>query len=618
MAGSALIGALRVTLGLDSAAFETGMAETKAKFHEFREGVQEEVEGVKESLEGLEGALEAVGLAFALEAVNEAVHEGLEYAASLEEVSKKLGVTTEDLQQYRFVAQQTGVSQEEMDSGLQKLTRSIGQAGDGAAKPTDAFEKLGVSFKDGNGHLRDAGEVLPDLITKLSAIESPAERAAIEVALFGKAGQQLDPLLHGGIDRVNELRKAADDLGLVLSEEQIENADKTAHKLEELGTVLKTNIAGNIAENAGAIVNFVTQIEHLIRAFAGVNEKIREFQGYIDRGGDRFRMVASLLSGNGAGYVVARSQLGADTATAGYVDGEDTGIFDLIKKRLNPEKKSEGGEGGGGEGEGGGRTGRSKVAKAEKDPLQALVDSLLPDMAQREKLRQEAEQLRAAFLRGGLPQDIYDQALDALGSKSDGLDKKLAPGITQAPDLNLAPVSIDTQKQLDEVGQELDTATVKSGLLSKSFLDTARTGERAFDELARSIQSGDLLGILSSLLDAFESLGSVGVFGKSIQTNLKSGLSGARAMGGPVTGGRTYLVGERGPELFTPPGTGRIIPNDALGGGGGAPVSFDLRGAVMTADLVAQMGLVATATSGRMIGDNNMAQLKAAGRRLGR
>jgi hypothetical protein len=43
--------------------------------------------------------------------------------------------------------------------------------------------------------------------------------------------------------------------------------------------------------------------------------------------------------------------------------------------------------------------------------------------------------------------------------------------------------------------------------------------------------------------------------------------SGAREAGGPVTGGETYLVGEKGPELFTPGATGAITPNHALGGG---------------------------------------------------
>lgn len=45
---------------------------------------------------------------------------------------------------------------------------------------------------------------------------------------------------------------------------------------------------------------------------------------------------------------------------------------------------------------------------------------------------------------------------------------------------------------------------------------------------------------------------------------------GPRAEGGPVSSGATYLVGERGPELFKPNTTGRILPNEALGGGGRA------------------------------------------------
>jgi hypothetical protein len=45
-----------------------------------------------------------------------------------------------------------------------------------------------------------------------------------------------------------------------------------------------------------------------------------------------------------------------------------------------------------------------------------------------------------------------------------------------------------------------------------------------------------------------------------------AGISGARASGGPVMGGGTYLVGERGPELFTPGTSGSITPNNALGG----------------------------------------------------
>jgi len=49
------------------------------------------------------------------------------------------------------------------------------------------------------------------------------------------------------------------------------------------------------------------------------------------------------------------------------------------------------------------------------------------------------------------------------------------------------------------------------------------------------------------------------------------GLSvGTRAMGGPVTAGKPYLVGERGPELIVPNSSGTVVPNNRLSGGGSA------------------------------------------------
>lgn len=47
-----------------------------------------------------------------------------------------------------------------------------------------------------------------------------------------------------------------------------------------------------------------------------------------------------------------------------------------------------------------------------------------------------------------------------------------------------------------------------------------------------------------------------------------------RAAGGPVADGSAYLVGERGPEMFVPQQAGSIVPNHALGGGGGVSVQI--------------------------------------------
>tara|TARA_B100000519_G_scaffold187405_1_gene184134 strand:+ start:11 stop:2176 length:2166 start_codon:yes stop_codon:yes gene_type:complete len=57
-----------------------------------------------------------------------------------------------------------------------------------------------------------------------------------------------------------------------------------------------------------------------------------------------------------------------------------------------------------------------------------------------------------------------------------------------------------------------------------------------------------------------------------------------KAEGGSVKGGRSYLVGERGPEMFTPGVSGMITPNHALGGGTNVVVNVDASGSSVEGD----------------------------------
>jgi SLT domain-containing protein len=72
----------------------------------------------------------------------------------------------------------------------------------------------------------------------------------------------------------------------------------------------------------------------------------------------------------------------------------------------------------------------------------------------------------------------------------------------------------------------------------------------------------------------------------AIQSQSYSG----RALGGPVQSGTSYIVGERGPELFTPSSSGGITRNDQMGGGGGTNINFTIQANDATGfdDLLAQ------------------------------
>lgn len=278
------IGRLWTDLELESSQFSVGLRKAVAESTAASAKIQKELSGIRSSLMAGVGAIAGLGLV-------SAAREALDYASSLEEVANQLGVTTRDLQEYRYAATQAGVSQEAMDKSLAKLTVTMGQARDGGKKQAAAFRELNnIIGRDILASSQSAGDAIPFIAEALGKIEDPTRRARLEVALFGKAGQQLDPLLKGGSAAVNELRDAAHSLGIVLSDQAIQDADRTADKLSELNTVLSANIASAVANNTREIYGFVDALSSLIsmapqalRAIANFRDELVVRQGAVRR-----------------------------------------------------------------------------------------------------------------------------------------------------------------------------------------------------------------------------------------------------------------------------------------------------------------------------------------------
>jgi hypothetical protein len=83
---------------------------------------------------------------------------------------------------------------------------------------------------------------------------------------------------------------------------------------------------------------------------------------------------------------------------------------------------------------------------------------------------------------------------------------------------------------------------------------------------------------LKRAIDAIQSVKNVLINVRQVVSGITSNPFG-RAVGGTVNKGQTYLVGERGPELLTMPGSGSVTPNHKIGGasggsGGGVTINF--------------------------------------------
>jgi len=126
-----------------------------------------------------------------------------------------------------------------------------------------------------------------------------------------------------------------------------------------------------------------------------------------------------------------------------------------------------------------------------------------------------------------------------------------------------------------------------SQAIGQSFKDNfkdAILGAQTFGEAMRNVLNNISNRLLDMALDqAFSNAGG-GIFGflGNIFGNKKK--IPERAKGGPVQGGRSFVVGEKGPELFTPKSTGMITPNHALGGSTNVVVNVDASGSNVEGD----------------------------------
>lgn len=115
-------------------------------------------------------------------------------------------------------------------------------------------------------------------------------------------------------------------------------------------------------------------------------------------------------------------------------------------------------------------------------------------------------------------------------------------------------------------------------VLESGLLAALRRGSLGFEDLKRIALAVMEEIAAAAISRGLAAIGLGGDGGSSPGAGLLTGLLGlpGRATGGPVSAGRPYLVGERGPELFVPHGFGRIDPRGAGAGARDVRVSISI------------------------------------------
>jgi hypothetical protein len=251
----AVIGALRVNLGLDSAAFSKGIKES-----------QNRMSGFGKNLAKIGAGISVVGAG-----VTYAMRRQINDADNMSKSAQKFGVPIEALSGLRHAADMSGVSFEALGTGLVKMSSLMGDAAAGNKLAMATFDQLGVSVTDTNGQLRPTEAVLGDVADALANMNDGAEKTDLTAAIFGRGNTGFIPLLNGGSAGLRQMTQEARDLGLVISAEtgkSSENFNDNLSRLQKTLGGMTTQIAGAMVPALERLSNFVVSASEAFRGLS--------------------------------------------------------------------------------------------------------------------------------------------------------------------------------------------------------------------------------------------------------------------------------------------------------------------------------------------------------------
>ena len=602
-----IIAGLGAQLGLDTTEFRKGISEAKRSLGELKEYIPE---------------------ALSVAAFVEMTHAAMEFSNKIVETAKANEVATSSVLELSKALEENGGNAEDTSRIYSGFTQKMESAVLGNAKAQESFSRLGVTLNDLR-HLSEQ-ELFEKTISGLANMKDSAERNGLAFQTLGKSirGVDLVGLAHtmeenkgtmdkyaSALEQAHELSlkfdAASRNLSLNFTNAFIPTMNavydilfKDTHLIDQFFNFLKggAQIIGDFVSASLTALEHFWSITKLVAKdlyalfdirnytqgtfFKTLTENLNDFTTEWSKDSDSY--VESLAKIDEANKRVSKPETKADAKRD---------VIESYSKQLLAEKE---------------------LFLAYQNREQLNLEMLKQKETDKTLTKNEKEM-----------QDAINQVLNEQQKTLDAIDQKMALIDKKRPGANELENELKRQKELVQFSttdyieqtkkvvaanqaartdfwtgwdqafaQYREGAETMADVGRKSFnsvVDTmstalekfVTTGKLNFSDLAKSIItdlisiqikaqatqlfSGMLGSIGGSLLPGLFGTSNVSVPGEGTMS-ISSYFGGPKAEGGDITGGTPYLVGEQGPELVIPKGSGTVIPNNKLGGMGSQTV----------------------------------------------
>lgn len=472
-------------------------------------GVADSLKAVTAAAFSMRGALVAAGAAAGMGLL---IRQSVNATDALAKTASRIGTTTRELQKLQFASEISGLNIQQANMALQRFSRRAAEAARGTGEAQGVIRELGLDARElAKAPLSEAMLMLADAFEN---VEGGTQQLRIAFKLFDSEGAGMVTMLNQGSEAMRELFQEAEALGFLLSANAVAGVEETQDAFTRLSYVL----AGLRDQFVAVIAPAIQFVTDQLTAFIAKN---------VDAQGSLETFARETI----ADFILGLSNITAGIAVVtGAIGSFGNKIIELVNL------------------------------------LSAVLNGF-------ESLGLNLEQIEFRFGDTAIKMDEYtnflvalaDQTRNATGAQADfNSELEKTPNIFQ----RISDAMEVAIKQVPEIDQLITNFTRGAmNTFTQAFTD-AVTGAKSFSDavkdMARSVINSLIkmlvqYYITKPLFDAITGfIGGIGGGGSA---------PAGRAVGGPVSAGRPYIVGENGPELFVPSAGGQVVPNGRMGGG---------------------------------------------------
>lgn len=237
------------------------------------------------------------------------------YADDVMTLSTTYGLTTDQIQEFKYMSELTDTSLETITGSITKLTNNMQSATSGTGSAYERFKQLGIEVTNADGTMRSSNEVFNEAIDKLGSMENQTERDALSMDIFGRSAMDLNPLIAVGSDKLAEFTDEAHDMGYVLDSETLESLgsvddsmQRAQKRLDSVKNQIGVYLAPVVAEITEAFAEWAKSVDWqkvgdvikvAVEKIGGaIKWLIDVFKTIIDVGGTVGKTLKDIFTGN--------------------------------------------------------------------------------------------------------------------------------------------------------------------------------------------------------------------------------------------------------------------------------------------------------------------------------